>query len=559
VSLRIPSSSRSPDHDPHRTVYYLRYLLGRFTGLKHRQLARQIGEIITTGRIRRTLVNKINLLADSPRSIEANRLAPIKAESIFLRRASGCFGTSCGSSSTTRARPGALACRAAHHTALRRLLHVARLVVDYFDYAARPVASACHAARRQLLRASRYLDMSRSSSRGSSSTTSPTPRVRVLRHVERLVARLVIDYFTSAARLGASARRAAHHAARRQLLRLLRASRCLGMSRGSSRGSSRRSSLTTSPTLHIWCLGSSRGSSSTTAPLPHVRVPQHVARIVVDYFAYDARPGASARRAARRRLLPLRRASGCLVTSRGSSSTTPHVQVPRHVAQLVAPLVVDYFASAARPGSSTRCAARRRLLRLRRASGCLGTSRGSSSNTSPTPRVWVPRHIAWLVTQLVVDYFASAAGPGASTRRAARRRLLRRCRASGCLGTSRDSSTTTSPTPHVWVPRHFARLVTQLIVDYFDSAARPGASTHRAGRRRLLRLRRASGCLVMSRGLSRGSSSTTSSRAGSSSTTSPTPRVRLPRHVVRLVTWLVVDYFAYAARLVPRHVARLVT
>jgi hypothetical protein len=80
--------------------------------------------------------------------------------------------------------------------------------------------------------------------------------------------------------------------------------------------------------------------------------------------------------------------------------------VPWHVARLVtrlvAPLVVDYsasrrlfvdyFTSAARPGASARCSARHaarraarrrqlrlaqarcRLLRLRRASGCLGTS-----------------------------------------------------------------------------------------------------------------------------------------------------------------------------------------
>jgi hypothetical protein len=76
--------------------------------------------------------------------------------------------------------------------------------------------------------------------------------------------------------------------------------------------------------------------------------------------------------------------------------------VTRHVARLVTRLVsplivdnyaslrlvVDYFASAVRPGASTRRAARRRLLRIRRASGCLGTSRGSS---------------------LVVDYFAYTA------------------------------------------------------------------------------------------------------------------------------------------------------
>jgi hypothetical protein len=117
-------------------------------------------------------------------------------------------------------------------------------------------------------------------------------------------------------------------------------------------------------------------------------VPQHVARLVVDHFAYAARPGASARRAARHQLLRLRRASGCLGTSRGSSlgsssttSPTPRVRVPRHVARLVARLVTDYFAYAAHPGASARCAARlairRRLLRLRRAFGCLGTSRGS--------------------------------------------------------------------------------------------------------------------------------------------------------------------------------------
>jgi hypothetical protein len=75
-------------------------------------------------------------------------------------------------------------------------------------------------------------------------------------------------------------------------------------------------------------------------------VPRHIARLVVDYFAYVVRPGApahhAARRAACRRLLRLRCASGCHGTSRGSS---------RHVARLVVDyftsrrLVVDYFAS----------------------------------------------------------------------------------------------------------------------------------------------------------------------------------------------------------------------
>jgi hypothetical protein len=419
VSLRIPSSSRSPDHDPHCTIYYFRYPLGRFAGLKHRQLACQVGVIITTWRIRRTLVNKINLLVDSPRSIEASRLAPVKAESIFLRRASGCFGTSrgssCRSSLTTPRRSARLAARRA---ARRRLLRLAQ-------------------ARRQLLRllrASGCLSTSRGSSRssscrsssttprragsssttpprtGSSSTTSPPPRVLVPRHVARLVTwlvaplvvdysasrRLVVDYFASTMR------------------------GCLGTSRGSSRGSSRR-------------------PLSTTSTTPCIRVPRHVARLVtrlvtplvvdystsrrlvVDYFTSAARPGASAHRAARhtalrqllrlaqahRRLLCLHRASGCLGTSRGSSrgssrrspsttppravssSTTPppsHVRVPRHVARLVTRLVallvidysasrrlvVDYFASATHPGASARRparhaarrAARRRLLRV---------------------------------------------------------------------------------------------------------------------------------------------------------------------------------------------------
>jgi hypothetical protein len=168
----------------------------------------------------------------------------------------------------------------------------------------------------------------------------------VVRLVTRLIAslvvdysasrRLVVDYFASAACPGASARRAARHAdcrttrrrllclaqARRRLLRLCHATGCLGPSRGSLRCSSRHSSLTTPPRA---------GSSSTTSLPPHVGVPRHVASLVtrlvaplivdysasrmlvVDYFTYAVRPGASthrtarhaARRAARRRLLHL--------------------------------------------------------------------------------------------------------------------------------------------------------------------------------------------------------------------------------------------------------------
>jgi hypothetical protein len=159
-----------------------------------------------------------------PRSIEASRLAPVKAESIFLRPASSCFDYT--------ARPGASWLVA---PLVVDYFISCRLVVDYFTYAMRPVASARHAACRmnhrrpfrlaqacrrllRLRRASGCLDTLRGSSRGSSSSTSTTSRVRLLRHVTRLVSPLAVDYFAYAACLGASARRAAHHTARRQLL-----------------------------------------------------------------------------------------------------------------------------------------------------------------------------------------------------------------------------------------------------------------------------------------------------------------------------------------------------
>jgi hypothetical protein len=171
--------------------------------------------------------------------------------------------------------------------------------------------------------------------------------------------------------------------------------------------------------------------------------------------------------------------------------------------------------------------------------------------TSPPPRVRVPRQVArlisWLVVplvvdysasrRLVVDYFASAAHPGASARRAARdaARRAARCR---LLRVAR------------LVPWLVERLVVdysasrRLVVDYLAYAARPGASTRRAARRRLLRRsslttpRHAGTSRGSSRGSSRRSSSTTSRRAGSSSTTSPSPRVWVPQHVARLI----VDY-----------------
>jgi hypothetical protein len=230
-----------------------------------------------------------------------------------------------------------------------------------------------------------------------------------------------------------------------------------------------------------------------------------------------------------------------------------------------------YCAYVMHPDALSRHSTSRRSVALALMMSPVTASRGATTrhsdcagSTAPMPRVWVPQHVA----RLVVDYFAYATRPGASARRAARhvarRRLLRLCRASGCLdssrGSSRRSSSTTSPPPHVRVPRHVAPLVTRLVtplvvdysasrrlvVDYFAYALHPGASARRAARhaarrtarhrllrlaqarRRLLCLRRASGCLGTSRGSSRGSSRRLSSSAVS--------RIRVPRHVARLIT-----------------------
>jgi hypothetical protein len=146
--------------------------------------------------------------------------------------------------------------------------------------------------------------------------------------------------------------------------------------------------------------------------------------------------------------------------------------VPRHVARLitrlVAPLVVDYFTSPSLPRGSSH-----------RSSSTTQPRAGSSSTTSPPPRVWVPRHVARLVTRivarLVVYYFAYTARLGASARRAAHR-----------------LSSTSSPTPRDRVPQLVTRFVAplvvdysasrRLVVDYFASAARPGAEARRAAR-----------------------------------------------------------------------------
>jgi hypothetical protein len=217
----------------------------------------------------------------------------------------------------------------------RRCLRLHALYVDLAvrrDYSS-PAARALRRPRRalQLLVSGR----TRSTSTLPCAASTRLPVARALRRPRRAPRLLVSGRTCSTSTLPCAATthhpathalRQPHHAPR-VLLRLRRASGCLGTSRGSS-------------------LGSSRRSSSTTSPPPHVRVPRHVARLVVDYFIYAVRPVASAHRAAhratRRRLLCLRRASGCLGTSRDSSpgsssttSTTPHVRLLRHVARLV--------------------------------------------------------------------------------------------------------------------------------------------------------------------------------------------------------------------------------
>jgi hypothetical protein len=143
-------------------------------------------------------------------------------------------------------------------------------------------------------------------------------------------------------------------------------------------------------------------------------VPRHAAPLVAGLIASLVVDYSSSRR---------------LVVDYFSSAARPVPQyVARLVTQIIARLVVDYLAYAARLGASARRAANR-----------------LSSTTAPTPRDRVPRYVArlvaWLVVpllvdysasrRLVVDYFASAAGPGASARRATRRvaRCVARCAA----------------------------------------------------------------------------------------------------------------------------------
>jgi hypothetical protein len=113
-----------------------------------------------------------------------------------------------------------------------------------------------------------------------------------------------------------------------------------------------------------------------------------------------------------------------------------------------------------------RLIACRRLLRLRRAAGCLGTSRGSSrgslrrssSTNSPTPCVRVPRHVARPVTRLVVDY---------SVRRdfVLRPRWLHFSHAVRRDYLSRGNTGSTSSTPHAATTSSSGRIVSTIHLD----------------------------------------------------------------------------------------------
>jgi hypothetical protein len=224
----------------------------------------------------------------------------------------------------------------------------------------------------------------------------------------------------------------------------------------------------------VCCDYPSRGRNGYTSATPRDRVPRHVARLVVDYFAYAVRPGASAHRTTRR-------ADHHAAHRAARHRLLPRVRVPRLVARLVTPHVVDYFAYAARLGASARRAARHRLLRLHRASGCLGTSRGlscgSSSTTSLMPRIQVPRHLARhlaqlvmrLVALLVVDYFDYAARPGASARRVTRHAARR----AACRRLLRAPQLRLAAILALLQPRHASRLLVSWQHRlYFEYAAR---------------------------------------------------------------------------------------
>jgi hypothetical protein len=162
---------------------------------------------------------------------------------------------------------------------------------------------------------------------------------------------------------------------------------------------------------------SAMGSTSTSPCASTTRLQPHA--LYIDLSVRRDYSSLAARALRRPRRAPRLLVSGCMRSTSTSSCT---VSTRLHS-----------------PGCSD-------LPRLRRASGCLATSRdsshgssrrsssttppraGSSSTTSPPPCGQMPRHVAWPVALLVVDYFTSAARPGASARRTARHAARRAAR-----------------------------------------------------------------------------------------------------------------------------------
>jgi hypothetical protein len=173
--------------------------------------------------------------------------------------------------------------------------------------------------------------------------------------------------------------------------------------------------------------------------------------------------------------------------------------------------------------------AARSLRRPRRAPRLLVSGRTRSTSTSPCAATTRLRpHALYVDLAVRRDYSSPAA-----------RTLRRPRRAPPLLVSGRTRSTSTSPCAATTRLRPHALYVDLAVHRDYSSPLSPGCSD-------LPHLRRVSGCLGTSRGSPRGSSrrssSTTPPHAGSSSTTSPTPRVRVPRRVARPVTRLIVDY-----------------
>jgi hypothetical protein len=330
VSLRIPSSSQSADHGPHRTIYYLGYPLGRFAGLKHRQLARQVGVIITTKRIRRT-TSQINLLID-------------------IQPFGGCIEIQ-------------------YHKSNMYL-------TDYCSMTS--ISIPCSKMHRN----PKLISWHR----------SPKQQIRIL--IKTTTSRIVLVLEFETGPHGILALCYVHTDRYLEDYKII--VWCTQPMYTTTTTSTMRASLPCCPAAWLYINYvvhreySSIGYSSSTSAMPCTATTHRPDYQL--YYAYAMHPDALSQRSTSRQSVAL------------ALAVCP-----------VIPLCV----------MTTRLTAATDILRLRRASRCLCSLRSSSSTTSPTPRVRVPQHVARHVARLVVENFTYATRLGASARRAARRRLLR--------------------------------------------------------------------------------------------------------------------------------------